>query len=125
MLNLRRRDRHGVDHHRDRDHGRGNTRRPTQPRQMVTVATDDRRPPGGHAGERSSAHRADKSPAGLGARLAAVTKPLLDAIRQPIELDVTWSRTSSAEQFRLLTRGQQDRLLNSGYRPYPARPDSL
>jgi hypothetical protein len=49
---------------------------------------------------------------------------MLNAIQQPTDLDATWSRTSSTEQFHLLTRGQQDRLLNSGYRPYPGRPDS-
>jgi hypothetical protein len=91
---------------------------------MVTVAADHRRPPGGCAGEHSSTHRADKTTAGRGARLAAVMKPLLEAIRGPIEIDLTWSSTASGEQFQLLTRRQQDRLLNSGYRPYPMHPNS-
>jgi hypothetical protein len=91
---------------------------------MVTVAADQRRPADGHAGEHSSTHRADKTTAGIGARLTAAMKALLELIPEPIGIDSTWSSTASEEQFQALTRRQQDRLLNSGYRPYSMHPSS-
>jgi hypothetical protein len=54
-------------------------------------------------------------PARPGSHLIAATRRLLDAIRQPSEIDATWSRASSG-QFHLLPRRSQDRLLNSGCR---------
>ena len=49
-------------------------------------------------------------------RLIAGMRRFLVVIRQPSEIDVAWTRTSSAAQFHLLAPREQNRLLDRGFR---------